>query len=218
MPLSSLTCPICLAVLKPKTPVMEGTRVRCPKCKGAFVAEGAPAAEPREPEPTQQAMPDAAPAEEEILEAVEAEDDEPAAPRRRPRDRDDDEEDRPRRKIKKGGIPVWVWLAGGGVGLMLLCGCCGIGGWVAWSAMAGNGPVTAAKYNELKRGMTPAEVHNILGPPTNSSSLLGVQAETWQNNTDYITVTYQNNKAVSRSCNVQHNGAIQLQDSGLLPW
>ena len=50
MPLTSLTCPICLATLKPAQPVQEGARVRCPKCKGAFVAEGESPAEEAAPE------------------------------------------------------------------------------------------------------------------------------------------------------------------------
>ena len=38
MPLSRLTCPSCGVVLKPKTPVPEGKRVKCPTCKGTFIA------------------------------------------------------------------------------------------------------------------------------------------------------------------------------------
>ena len=71
MPLSSLTCPICLGTLKPKTAVAEGTRIRCPKCKGSFTAEAEP--KPPEPEPlpepipaeAQEPMPEPAVAEEE---------------------------------------------------------------------------------------------------------------------------------------------------------
>ena len=44
MPLTRLTCPICLGTLKMKMPVAEGTRIRCPKCKGSFLAEAEPKA------------------------------------------------------------------------------------------------------------------------------------------------------------------------------
>ena len=64
MALTRLTCPVCLATLKPAQPVEEGTRVRCPKCKGAFVAEAERPAEEPVPEPTPAAVED----EEEIAE------------------------------------------------------------------------------------------------------------------------------------------------------
>ena len=240
MPLTSLTCPICLATLKPKTAVREGTRIRCPKCKGSFTAEAEPRPEEHEPqrapeplpEPTQEPMPSAVEeADEDVMEVVEAEhEEEPPArtarsrreneddrPRRRVRD-DEEERDRPRTRKAAKGIPVWVWLLSGGVALVLLCGCCGTGGVVAWSLMGGSGPVTAANYQQLRKGMSQAEVHAVLGPPTTTSNFGGSQVETWQNGADNITVTFQSGKAFSRSCNIQHNGAIQLQDSGILPW
>lgn len=95
MPLTSLTCPICLAVLKPSQPVAEGARVRCPKCKGAFVAEGEPRIEEAAPEAVQ----------EPILDAVEdgaAEEDVIAAPppRKKPDRAPDEEPDRPRKRAQ----------------------------------------------------------------------------------------------------------------------
>src|SRR5450755_2951576 len=134
MPLARLTCPICLAVLKPSQPVAEGSRIRCPKCKGAFVAEGEPRPEEPAPEAAQEPLPHAIeePAAEDVMDAVEAADDEVSAepPRKKGGEpRADEEEALPRRKIaKKGAIPLWVWLTVGGAGLALLCGCCGIPG------------------------------------------------------------------------------------------
>ena len=95
MSLTSLTCPICLAELKPSEPVAEGARVRCPKCKGAFVAEGEPRVEEPAPEAVQEPM----------LEAVEepgAEEDVTAAPPpRKSRDRAPVEEpDWARKRVK----------------------------------------------------------------------------------------------------------------------
>ena len=247
MPLTTLTCPICLSTLKPKTAVAEGTRIRCPKCKGSFVAEAEPRAEHTEPAhetvlaETQEPMPEpAAPVPEEVVEAeLDEATEAPPRPRPRPR-REDDEDDRPRRRAarrdedeeyeeergnrfrrrpKKGGVPVWAWLVGGGVGLVLLLGCCGVGGLVFWSMAGGSGPVSVSHYNQLKRGMSQAEVHNILGPPSVSTPMFaGIQSESWQNGSDFITVNFQNGTAFSRSCNIQHNGFIQMQDSGLLPW
>jgi hypothetical protein len=144
MPLTSLTCPICLAVLKPSQPVAEGARVRCPKCKGAFVAEGEPrieeAAPDAPPEAVQEPMLDAvedAAAEDDVTAAPpprksrdRALDEEPDRPRKREKIRDDErdeEEDRPRKKkVRKPAIPMWLWLTAGGAGLLLLCGCCGV--------------------------------------------------------------------------------------------
>jgi hypothetical protein len=241
MPLSSVTCPICLATLKTKTPVPEGSRVRCPKCKGSFTAEAEPHPEEHEPqlapeptpEPTQEPMPSAVEqADEDVMEVVEAEAEE-APPRRTTRGRREDEDDQPRGRVRdedeegdrpqtrkaSKGISAWVWLVSGGAALVLLCGCCGIAGVVGISLMGGSGPVTATNYQLLKKGMSPAEVRAILGPPTTTSpGFGGLQVESWQNGTDIITVNFQNGKAVSRSCNIQHNGAIQLQDSGILPW
>ncbi len=237
MPLTSLTCPICLGMLRLKTAVAEGTRIRCPKCKGSFIAEAEPKAAPPEPihEPipaeTQEPLPE--PGAEEVIEAEGAfeapfrprprRDDDFDRPRRRPARRDEEDEDererRFRRRPKKGGVPLWVWLVSGGVGLMLLMGCCGVVGLIVWSMAGGSGPVSVSNYNQLKRGMNPAQVHNILGPPTTANpSIVGIQVETWQNGSDYVRVTFQRGTAFSRTCNIQHNGWIQLQDNGLLPW
>jgi hypothetical protein len=202
MPLSRLTCPVCLAELKPKTPVPEGTRVRCPKCKGAFFAGGEPPPVEPEPEPVQEPMPDAAPpAEEEIAEAVEVVEEAPPPPRRTRRRRDDDEEDeRPRRKpAAKGGIPLWVWLVSGGVGLVSLRGCCGIGTIVGYSLLSGMS-VDLDHCKKIQHGMTVAQVEAIMGPPTEESPD-GV-VKTWVHGTYFITVTFQDGKVRTKACNV----------------
>src|SRR5947209_20349114 len=108
MPLTSLTCPICLATLKTKKPVPVGSRVRCPKCKGSFTAEAEPRPEEHEPqvapeptpEPTQEPMPSAVEeaADEDVMEVVEADVEEPSRGRsaRGRREDEDDEEERER--------------------------------------------------------------------------------------------------------------------------
>lgn len=229
MPLSSLTCPICLAELRPKTPVPEGTRVRCPKCKGSFVAGGAPPAE--QPEPVQEPMPDAAdrPAEEEIAEAVEGVEERPPPPRRTRRRRNDDEERPRKRRAKKGGVPLWVWLTAGGVGLLLFCGCFGTVGVLVgagafggsgWTSIAGGTRITWDNYNRLHRNMTEAQVRAILGPPTRQvkpgelnpvAGEYGPKAKTlvWEDpiSLDFIGVVFEDGKAVDRRCLVIEGGA-----------
>jgi len=227
MPLSSLTCPVCLAELRPKTPVPEGTRIRCPKCKGAFVAGGVLP----EPEPVQEPMPEAAdgPAYEVLEEAVEVHEAPPSP--RRSRRRRDEEEERPRRRgRKKGGVPLWVWLTAGGVALLLFCGCFGtVGVLFATGAFAGGSglpaalagtPITWDNYNRLHRNMTEAQVRAILGSPTRQvkpsgpnpvGGEYGPSAKTliWEDpvSLDYIYVVFENDRAVDRSCLVIEGGA-----------
>jgi len=226
MPLSRLTCPVCLAELRPKAPVAEGTRIRCPKCKGSFAAGG----DPPEEEPVQEPMPEAAdrPAYEALEEVVEA--DEAPPPPRRMR-RSDDEEGPPRRKRrKKGGVPVWVWLAAGGVGLLLFCGCFGTVGLLFATGTFGGGSglppglvgtrITWDNYNRLHRNMTEAEVRAILGPPTRQvkpGELNPVGGEygpntrtlVWEGpiSLDFIAVVFEDGKAVDRRCLVIQGGA-----------
>jgi hypothetical protein len=221
MPLSRLTCPICLAELKPKTPVPEGTRVRCPKCKGAFVAGGEPPAEEPEPEPVQEPMPDAAarPAEEEIAEAEEA----PPPPRRTRRSRDDEEgEERPRRKpAKKGGVPVWAWFAFGGGGVLLLC-CCPVslvGGYFAINGVPGLAGlnVNQAHLDQIKKDMTEAQVKQIMGGEPNEITPVenGMKYETWKSGPDFITIGFKSGKADHKSFHLTLGGGAEM--SGTMP-
>ena len=134
-----------------------------------------------------------------------------------------------KRMIRRGEIdigsgrgrasPPWVWVVAASVEAR--CCCWAAAAWGASSAGScwrGSGPVSVNNYNQLHKGMSPAQVQNILGPPTTSSAIFNIQVMTWQNGSDFITVQYQNGSAVARSCNIQHNGWVQMQDSGLLPW
>lgn len=212
MPLSRLTCPVCLAELKPAKPVAEGARVRCPKCKGAFTAEG----EPRAEEPVQEPLPSAdAPPEEEPAEALAA-DEEVEVPRRRRSARGrDEEENRPRKRARKGGVPLSVWLAGGGVGLVLLCGCCGGAGMVLYNNVAGPN-VSLASYNKIHKGMSEAEVTKILGAPTSTNNANLMHTDTWKNGDDLIIVSFVNDKALVGRCHISSGvGVTEVQ--GALP-
>jgi hypothetical protein len=177
------------------------------------------------PEPVQEPMPETVdqPVEDAILDVVEAAEevtDEPPRrdrerprPRRKARDEDDEPEERPRRRsLKKGGIPLWVWLVSGGVGLMLLCGCCGIGGIFIWDRLSGMS-INLDSYNKIEHGMTPTQVQAILGVPTESSGVLGLDIETWKSADSYIMVTFQNGKATHKSCSVPYGaGTLTRQD------
>jgi len=143
-------CPNCDKKLK--TPDgAEGRKLRCPGCQAALVI-------------TEDGL---APAEGAVKarkgRAASRDDDyEDEAPRRSRRRSDDDEDDyedeAPRRRSRKrsgGGIPMWVWLTGGGVlaaGLIILLLVLLLGG--------GN------KFGKIKEGMTSKEVTDILGEPT----------------------------------------------------
>jgi hypothetical protein len=216
---TTLTCPECQTTLKPNKPVPAGTRLKCPKCQTPFFAP--PAALPEEP-PAAEAL-EEAPGQMEELDALEElqeleelpaagaavtetpiptgrrldDDDRPS--RRRGRGRDDDEEDRdgrgPRRGRggKKGGVPVWVWLALGGGGLVVLL-LCGVGGIMA-VMMFGN-RVTMANYDRIKTGMTETEVKAIMGEPTKTSTMF-FKILIWENGNDVIEVVFDNNDKVS---------------------
>jgi hypothetical protein len=80
-----------------------------------------------------------------------------------------------RGRKKRGGVPLWVWLAGG-LALFAVCG--GFTGTVAFVALRGGGGggnpfanrVTLDNFDKLRPDMTEAEVVAILGPPAERSN------------------------------------------------
>jgi SmpA / OmlA family len=188
MPTDTVTCPSCNTTLRPKTPVPAGTRLKCPKCSTTFVTpadeELATAAAPR---PARAATEDAGYADE--TEGMDAPD----------RDRDAPV----KRKKKKGGIPLWAWLVGSGGLLVLLCGggCC-IGSMFVPTMMGikqggESANVNQANFDKITSGMTEAQVKAIMGEPTTSGGLMGVQVDTWKSGDDAIAVTFQKDAAMS---------------------
>lgn len=178
MPSITVTCPSCNTTLKPKTPVPGGTRLKCPKCATAFVT------------PADEAPSPMSAAGEDFTDAAEA--DAPFG--------DGDAPVKP----KKKGIPLWAWLVGGGGALLLLCGGCCIGGFALAPGMMGlkvgaqSTTVTQANFDQIKAGMTEAEVKAIMGEPFVSMTPGGAKADVWQNvGGDQITVSFQNDRAVS---------------------
>ena len=61
-------------------------------------------------------------------------------------------------------FPMWVWLTGGGVALLLLCGGCGGVGWLAWSWLGG-GNITKDNYDKIKMGSSEKDVTAVMGQP-----------------------------------------------------
>lgn len=227
MPVSLVTCPNCNVQLKPKTPVPEGTRLKCPKCATVFaVGGGAPAAPAPPPKPAapKPAAPKPAAAK-------------PAAPRPRPAPApeaaddeevvtaaDDDAADvaaadegaAPARPKKK--MPTWAWFAIGGGALLLLCCCGGIPiGYVAVT-MLGGAAVNQTNYDKIKMGMSEKDATDKMGvPPTQTQSAddlakqMGVKmpkeagnikALVWKNGDDFITVTIVKDKVVAKAAHI----------------
>ncbi len=164
-------CPHCEREYK-LADMQDGKTVRCKDCGEKFVVEAPrrPRAEDEEDDPRPRRR-----------SARARDEEEEERPRRRSSpDRDEDEEERPRRRpAKKGGVPLWAWLAGGGGLLVVVVGVvvlvivlrkgdkgsdsAGPGG--APGGGPGGGPkVTAKNADSLLEGMTVKEAEDILGP------------------------------------------------------
>jgi hypothetical protein len=173
MPLASVNCPNCNVLLKPKTPIPEGTRLKCPKCATVFVAQGESAGVP----PTVPAPPKAAPRPAAPAPAA-ATTPKPAAPKPKPAAAeadvpevteiiDDEAGDEAPAKPKKKGMPMWIWFAIGG-GVLVFC-CCPIssgGIYVMVNGVPGlGGNVTKTNYDKIKIGASEKEVTDFMGQP-----------------------------------------------------
>jgi hypothetical protein len=110
---------------------------------------------------------------------------------------------------KKKGFPTWVWLAGGGVGLLLLCGC---GGGITALLMNMGGGVSKANYDKITKDMTEADVKKLLGTPTmtgdEAAKQIGMTLPkdqnilVWRSGDDFISVSIVKDKAVAKSCKI----------------
>ena len=214
MPLTTVTCPNCNTTLKPKTPVPEGTRLKCPKCATVFAA-GADAVAPA-PRPAPPPAPPPA-ADDEITDAVGDADDDTGAP--------------PAAKVGamdrlKKRVPLWAWFTLVGVASFFLGGCCCVplNSFVVAPFYTGSlggltgGSVTKANYDKIKKGMTEAEVQAMLGAPSLTGELPGgLKSQTWKgSNGDFITVGYKDGKAMSALYQFT-NGSAQMSGGGPLP-
>ena len=232
MPVQAVTCPECKATLKPKTPIPEGTRIKCPKCATVFtVAAEAPAPKPapppRKPKPapppeeTEDAEEAAPPADEEEVEEVVAADDEEEADDEADEEAEEGAAKKPKRKKKKG-VPLWVWIASGVGALVVLCGCCPLGGWLGYTMMSGGsllGPnVNMNAYKQLKKGMTEDEVKKVMGgAPTSQQDVAGLHHDIWKGSgEDFITVQFVKGKAVAGAYQFTE-GPATMAAAGPLP-
>jgi hypothetical protein len=192
---------------------LSGKMIRCKSCNETFrVGGSAPNGERRSSvatAPPRKRRPERSP--DEVEEVVAADD-----------DYDDyDDPDRPARRRgarskAKGGIPLWVWLAGGGgVALLLIVGV------VVLIFVMGGSKVTRENFSKLKHGMTEAEVTAILGSPTDSQDTgqmfgmvdkgikpggLSVKYSIWKSGKNVIVVVYTNGKVTE----------LQFADTGNL--
>jgi hypothetical protein len=230
---TTLTCPECQTTLKPNKPVPPSTRLKCPKCQTAFFAP--PAALGEEPEAPQatRGVRDLAQVEEleELPPAkgataasltekpvprgrrLDDADDRPSR-RRKGGGRDDEEDRGPRKghKVKKGATPVWVWLAVGGGGLVLLM-CCGVGGIVA--LMTFGSRVTMENYEKIKADMTEEQVKAILGEPTETTEVFGFKVWEWKSGDNIIVVEFVNHKVTVTECKINGVTKGKIQGFGL---
>jgi hypothetical protein len=150
----------------------ERKTLRCKGCGEAFVAE------PSVPQKQKSKSFDAGPAR--------------AARKRTPREDAEGRESRPprqasKRQEKKGGIPLWVWLAGGG-GLLAP-------------------PIDETTFDKLNGGMSEKEIIGFLGQPTRGCDIKGasdssggattrdLKASAWDKGGNTITVTFEDGKA-----------------------
>ncbi len=201
-----------------------GARVKCPKCQTPFVVHAdesaaPPAAAPR-PGPKSgvtkpaapRPKPEPPPEEEEakIAEAVDEADDEA-----------EEEGEAPVKAKKK--IPLWVWIASGVGAFFLLCGCCPLGGWLAYSMMGSGGllgaNVSMTSYNKLKKGMTEDQVKAVMGgAPTLQQDVGPMHADTWKGSgDDFITVEFRKDgKAIAGGYQFT-NGPAKMSGAGPLP-
>ena len=218
MPDSTLTCPSCHATLRPKTALAPGARIKCPKCTNVFAVpdeeEEVMDPVPRRPKPKQAAIqkePD------DDLDGGEILDDEPE-------DEEEPEEDRPvkrkkKKKPVKKGVPLWVWLVGGGVGLMFLL-CLGCGGFFYYIGStvlnAGSGRITLLNYAQVREGASEAQVKALLGEPILQTSAGPGQSKSlmWKDGANIIDVTFADDKAINRNCHLFTSSGTEIKQMG----
>jgi hypothetical protein len=192
----------------------EGKKVRCKGCSEPFEvwAHGPPArAEaPARRRPRDEEEDDRyadRPSRRRPRDDYDEEEDRPARRRGRREDEDEDDYDerpRPRRR-QGGGIPVWVWLVGGGGVLLLVVGV------VLAVVLMGNSRVSLANYDRLTPGMSESEARAILGRPSEETGgetgAFGMKIDigkvlVWKSGDNFISATFQKDKLWAKSCKI----------------
>jgi Zn-finger nucleic acid-binding protein len=175
-------CPSCDRKLKAPEGA-EGRKLRCPGCSATLLVSGGelslvpePITGTRAGRPERRSRPD-------------DEDDRPRRSRRSNPDDDDYEEDRPRkrRRSEGGGIPLWVWIAGGG-------GLLAVGGLVLVLILVLGG----GGYDKIKDGMSETEVKDIMGKPDLEVMIQGNGSMSWKKSDKLISVLFEKGKVVKK--------------------
>src|SRR5262249_26009680 len=171
-------CPSCDRKLKAPEGA-EGRKIRCPGCSATLLVSGGElslvpelATGTRGGRPERRARPD----------------DEEDRPRRSRRSDPDEEdyEDRPRKRRRSGGgIPVWVWIAGGG-------GLLAVGGLVLVLVLVLGG----GGFDKIKEGMSEKEVTDIMGKPDQEFLMSGNGSMMWKKSDKVLVVAFQNGKVL----------------------
>jgi len=78
------------------------------------------------------------------------------------------------------------------------------------------GNVSLANYNQIKRGMSEAQVRAIMGTPTETADRAGMHVDTWKSGDSFIVVSFANGKAVVGKCHIT-DGAAFVESQGALP-
>jgi hypothetical protein len=145
----------------------EGKKLKCPGCQTSLLIteDGLELAQKQAVQSAAKPTRKAAPRDEDDEDEPRAkkrrgdddedDDDEPRSKKRRGDDDEDDEDDRPAKKRKKGGMPMWVWLAAGGGGVVVVL-------IILFVFVLGGG---GTKFKEVKKGMTDKQVVDLIGPP-----------------------------------------------------
>jgi predicted Zn finger-like uncharacterized protein len=140
-------------------------------------------------------------------------------------------EDRPAprpARVKKSGLPTWVLVVGGCGALVLLVGCLGGVGTIAWLATSGlRNKVTEENYKKIQMGMSEAEVKAILGEPTAvedvgqaanrlglGGNLFAMRVLVWKNGNNQITLGFRNDKVATMMSQFSSSRTVNLQTKG----
>ena len=133
-----------------------------------------------------------------------------------------------RKRAAKGSLfqrfPMWVWLTGGGVALLVVLGGCTGVALLAWSLLGGPS-ITKDNYEKIKMGSAEKDVTAIMGQPNSSmediARMAGVSAPpatipgggkilVWKRGDDFLEVGLLQDKVFYKACKVGADFSQQL--------
>ena len=174
-------CPSCDRKLKTPDDA-EGRRIRCPACSSTLVVTEAGLSLAETAPRRAAAAPAAAPR---AARRPRPDEDEPPRRARRRDEEDDYADERPARRRLRArvrGIPLWVWLASGGVTVAALV--------VILILVLGGG----GGFGKIKDGMSEKEVVDILGKPNAERKFGDTKTLHWEKGDDLIVVVFKDDK------------------------